>query len=361
MKLMNARNQMRRTAADVARRVLERTAPAPDAAPEPAPEPVPAPAPVPSFVGPARPREFAVEAQGATSTLFARLRPEDVEEAERRIAERPELQQLYRGIAWPDRQRALLALAFHLDVTAIAERTGLPTAQPPETIHAMARGPLAAAGGLYEADLVVDALASAGVDMSAVGSALDFGCSSGRVVRVLSAAYPDTSWQGCDPNADAVAWAAEAIPSARFFRSGNRPPLDLADGSLDLAYAISIWSHFAPALGLLWLEEMRRLIRPGGHLVLTTHGTTTIEHDAIHGLRSVDQLNEARLAVVTQGSWYAAEFGEEGDWGVVNPEWGTAFMSPEWLLANACPRWRLLEYAPGRNANNQDVYVLERA
>jgi hypothetical protein len=26
-----------------------------------------------------------------------------------------------------------------------------------------------------------------------------------------------------------------------------------------------------------------------------------------------------------------------------------------------CPRWRVLEYAAGRNQNNQDVYVLERA
>jgi SAM-dependent methyltransferase len=320
----------------------------------------PAEAPQP-YVGPPLVRDFAVEAQGATAALIGRLRPEDVEATELAIAAEPELQALYRSVAWPDRNRALLHLALHLGVDAVAERTGLPTAQPPETVHAMARGPLAAAGGLYEADLVVDALASAGVDVGSVRRALDFGCSSGRALRVLSNAFPGTDWQGCDPNTDAIAWASEAIPTARFFVSGNRPPLDLPDGSLDLAFAISIWSHFAPELGLLWLEEMRRLIEPGGHLVLTTHGTTTIQHDAIHGVRSVEQLNDARWAVVTQGSWYADEFGEEGDWGVVNPEWGTAFLSAEWLLAYACPRWRLLEFAPGRNAGNQDVYVLERA
>lgn len=357
MKVTKARNQLRRMAASGAHRVLARVEPTtPEAEPEITPEPVYEPA----YVGPARPREFAVEGQGATTVLYERLRPEDVEETERQIAQQADLQQLYRETAWPDRRRVLLSLGIHLGVAAVGERTGLPTAQPPETVHAMARGPRSAAGGLYEADLVVDALASAGVDVAAIRSGLDFGCSSGRVLRVLSSAYPETSWQGCDPNADAIAWAADAIPSARFFRSGDRPPLELPDGSLDLVYAISIWSHFAPELGLQWLEEMRRLIEPGGHLLLTTHGTTTIEHDAIHRLRPVDQLNEARLAIVTQGSWYAAEFGEKGDWGVVNPEWGTAFMSPEWLLAHACPRWRLLEFAPGRNAGNQDVYVLER-
>lgn len=349
-----ARQQLRRLAAGGAHRVLARTEP-----PAP-PETEPAPASVPAWVGPPMPREFAAEAQGATTALFDRLRPEDVEAVERRIAEGPETQQLYRAIAWPDRHRALLSLGIELDVGVVAERTGLPTIQPPETIHAMARGPLAAAGGLYEADMVVDALASAGVDIASVGAALDFGCSSGRVLRVLAAAYPETAWQGCDPNADAVRFAGEAIPGARFFVSGNRPPLDLPDGSLDLVYAISIWSHFAPELGLQWLEEMRRLVRPGGHLILTTHGSTTLEHDAIHGLRAAEQLNEARWEVVSQGTWYAAEFGEEGDWGVVNPDWGTAFLAAEWLLAHALPQWRLLEFAPGRNAGNQDVYVLER-
>jgi methylase of polypeptide subunit release factors len=81
----------------------------------------------------------------------------------------------------------------------------------------MARGPIAAAGGLYEADLVFDALASIGVEIAEIGCALDFGCSSGRVVRVLQAAYPDTRWHGCDPNAPAVAWASENLPAVELF------------------------------------------------------------------------------------------------------------------------------------------------
>ncbi len=45
---------------------------------------------------------------------------------------------------------------------------------------------------------------------------------------------------------------------------------------------------------------------------------------------------------------------------MINPDWGTAFLSPEWLLTHLCPRWRVLEFAPGRNQDNQDVYVLQR-
>jgi SAM-dependent methyltransferase len=186
------------------------------------------------------------------------------------------------------------------------------------------------------------------------------GCSSGRVTRVLAAAYPQIHWHGCDPNAPAIAWASENLPGIEFFVNDDAPPLPLADSSLDLVYAISIWSHFAPELGLRWFEEMHRLLRPGGHLVCTTHGLTSVAYYATLELRTVEQSQEIRDALYRGGSWYAPEFGEEGDWGVVNPDWGTAFLSPEWMLTHLCPRWRVVEFAPGRNQENQDVYVLQR-
>jgi SAM-dependent methyltransferase len=225
----------------------------------------------------------------------------------------------------------------------------------------MARGPLAAAGGLYEADMIVDALAAAGISIDGVRGALDFGCSSGRVVRVLAAAYPGVHWRGCDPNEPAIAWAQQHLPPVEFFASPQEPPLPVDAGSLDLVYAISIWSHFAPDLGLRWFDEMHRVIRQGGHLVLTTHGLQSVAYYASQGLRGADQSAEILHKLYADGAWYAAEFGKQGDWGVINREWGTAFLSPEWLLARLCPRWSVLEFAPGRNQANQDIYVLQRA
>jgi SAM-dependent methyltransferase len=283
-----------------------------------------------------------------------------VVDIERYLARAPELDRHYASAPEEWHQFLVLAYGIWLGVPGLGDKTGLLPDQPPEEVHAMARGPLAAAGGIYEADLVVDALASIDVEMSAIKAVLDIGCSSGRVVRVLAAAYPEIEWHGCDPNEPAIAWAGENLPGIDFFVNGDRPPLPLDDGSLDLAYAISIWSHFEPQLGLRWFEEMHRLIRPGGHLVCTTHGPTSIAFYATRDLRTLEQSQEILGALYRQGWWYAPEFGEEGDWGVVNPDWGTAFLSPEWVLTQLCPRWRVLEFAPGRNQNNQDVYVLQR-
>ena len=116
----------------------------------------------------------------------------------------------------------ILAFGIWLDVPCVLQKSGLANDQPPEEIHVMARGPIAAAGGLYEADLVFDALASVGVDIAEIGAALDFGCSSGRVVRVLHAAYPETRWHGCDPNGPAIAWAHREPARDRVLRQRRR-------------------------------------------------------------------------------------------------------------------------------------------
>jgi SAM-dependent methyltransferase len=327
---------------------------------EPQEPEVPAPQAV-DFVRKLRPGSFALERDPVSNLFYARLGEHDVAEVERHIAQDPELNSYYAGAPTPAARRFLvLTCSLWLGVATVSEKTGLTPDQPPEEVHAMARGALAAAGGLYEADLVVGALESTGADMTSIKSALDFGCSSARVVRVLAAAYPDVRWRGCDPNEPAIAWAIENLPGIDFFVNDDGPPLPRDDGSLDLAYAISIWSHFEPQLGLRWFEDMHRLIRPGGHLVCTTHGPASVDFYATNGLRTPEQSKEIADALYRQGWWYAPEFGEEGDWGVVNPDWGTAFLSPEWMLTHLCPRWRVLEFAPGRNQENQDVYVLQR-
>jgi SAM-dependent methyltransferase len=304
---------------------------------------------------------LAREEHVVSGNLFDRLSDEDIAAVEQATEESPELRDLAAGMSDPATRRMIvLHFGMWLGRPSVAESTGLSPNQPPEDVHAMARGPLAAGGGLYEADLVADALLSVGAEIEGAGSALDLGCSSGRVVRVLAAAFPDIRWLGCDPNVRAIEWASQNLPGVEFFLSRDEPPLSLDDGSLDFAFAISIWSHFEPQLGLRWFEEMHRLIRPGGHLVLTTHGSTSIDYYVKGNLRGPGQGQEIADSLYRHGSWYAPEFGTKGDWGVVNPSWGTTFLSPEWLLSALCPRWHVLEFAAGRNAGNQDVYVLRR-
>lgn len=259
-----------------------------------------------------------------------------------------------------DRDRMTLAYGVHHRVPAVLDRTGLRADTPPEGIHAMARGELAAGGDHYYADLVAGAFAEAELPLADGHRALDFGCSSGRVVRALAAALPEVEWHGCDPLADAIAWAGDHLPGIEFSVSPQRPPLDHPGAHFDAIFAISIWSHFDQAAAVAWLKEMHRLVRPGGGLLLTTHGLTSVGLHGRVGARVDWQLEEIVAALCERGFWFANEFGPSGDSGLVDPEWGSTFLLPEWLLRQATPAWSLALFEPGCVEGNQDLYVLVR-
>ena len=294
----------------------------------------------------------------ATDTLFGRLSEHDVAAVEATLdAKEARLLASQTGV---DRRRVLLALGVHHEVPSVMAKTGLSGATPPDDVHAMGRGALAAGGTAYYADLVAGEAARAGYDMPAGTRALDFGCSSGRVVRVLQAAYPDVEWHGCDPNRGAIEWARRELRGVHFEVSPQEPPLPWPGGHFDFVFAISVWSHFSAPAAIRWLEEMHRLLVPGGTLLITSHGHQSVAHANAIGQRSEEQLTEVLAALYRDGHWYRPEFGEAGDHGVASPDWGTAFLTSEWLLATAAPHWRTEHFAPGLVEGDQDLYVLSR-
>jgi SAM-dependent methyltransferase len=293
----------------------------------------------------------------ATDVLYERLDQAAVAKVEARL--QPGEQSLLEATPPGGRRRLVLAFGVHYEVPEVLDGTGLRSAEPPAEVHAVERGPVSAGGSTYSADLVVEAALETGLELGPGKVGLDFGCSSGRVVRVLAAAYPEMDWHGCDPLAAAIEWARENLPGIDFRHSPEQPPLPYPDDSIDLVFAISVWSHFGQAAALDWLAEMRRLVRPGGRLLLTTHGPHSIAYASAHGLRQPTQLEEIQQALYRDGVWFVNEFGSEGDFGLRDAEWGTAFLSPEWLLRRAGSAWRVGAFHPGRLQDNQDLYVLE--
>lgn len=292
-----------------------------------------------------------------THVLFERLDSAAVLKVQARLTP---AEQSHWDIAPPGaRRRLALAYGVHHGVQEVLDRTGLRSATPTAEIHAMERGAASSGGSTYAADMIVEAVEKTGFELAPGKAGLDFGCSSGRVVRVLAAAYPEMEWHGCDPLEAAIDWARESLPDIAFVHSPKRPPLAYRDGSLDLVFAISIWSHFSETAALEWLGEIRRILRPRGRLVLTTHGLHSIAHASVHGLREPAQLEAIERALYRDGFWFADEFGPEGDFGLRDPEWGTAFFSPEWLLRRTSGSWCVCAFHPGRMQDNQDLYVLE--
>jgi SAM-dependent methyltransferase len=260
-----------------------------------------------------------------------------------------------------DRKRIYLCLGAAYGIESILQKTGILGVLPPDDVHAMSRGWLAPAGGYYCADLVVDVLESVGVKIASLTTLLDFGCSSGRVARVLRAAYPHLNLFGCDPNNDAINWAARNLKGIEFSVSTQEPPLrQYSEGQFDLGFAISIWTHFGKNAFLRWFDEMFRIIRPGGYLLLTTHGVGSIAHYAHNGQRSVHQLQKNLKRLYVDGFHFSEEFGENGDWGVKHEEWGISFVTLEWMMSQLSHQWSLQSFRVAQNDGNQDVLLLQR-
>jgi SAM-dependent methyltransferase len=124
--------------------------------------------------------------------------------------------------------------------------------------------------GHVTAAAIVDALEQAGVAPSELRDVLDFGCGCGRVARH----FKDEPWNlsGCDYNESAVAWCRRHLPFMNAAANGLEPPAPYPDDAFDLVYAVSVLTHLTDELGRAWIREWRRIVRPGGLLLVTTMG-----------------------------------------------------------------------------------------
>jgi SAM-dependent methyltransferase len=99
---------------------------------------------------------------------------------------------------------------------------------------------------------------------------LDLGCGAGRFVRVLAEAGADPV--GVEIAEGALARARRNLPGADLRLAEPDGTLPLAHGECDLVWCSEVLEHVADTAYLL--TEARRVLRPGGRLLLTTpdHG-----------------------------------------------------------------------------------------
>lgn len=125
-------------------------------------------------------------------------------------------------------------------------------------------------------------------DLSADSALLDVGCGFGRLaIGVLNQVGDIRHYRGIDVSAAAVAWCqrhlASSHPSLQFTRLDVRNErynpggeaitgtfrLPFDNGTFDIAYAYSVFSHMELADIDCYLAELQRVLRPGGWAFVT--------------------------------------------------------------------------------------------
>jgi SAM-dependent methyltransferase len=173
---------------------------------------------------------------------------------------------------------------------------------------------------------------------------LDFGCGSGRVIRHWRD-LARTELHGSDYDQRHVAWCRRALPFAEFRLNGLAPPLPYGAGEFDFVYAISVFTHLTEELQLVWMNELDRVLAPGGALVLTTKGRSRLD--------SLDEEERERFErgeLVVQSARYAGR------------NLCAAYHPERYVHEQLRNGLRVLDFVPAERgaAQTQDVILLQK-
>jgi SAM-dependent methyltransferase len=217
-----------------------------------------------------------------------------------------------------------------------------------------------------------DACEGAAGPGASMGPVLEFGCGWGRVVRYFLRDVAPGELHGSDLNDSLIDFCESSNPWMAFNRNGVEPPLPYADGTFGFVYAYSVFSHFPEWLHERWLDELHRVVRPGGVVALTVRPRGFIKHceRARAGLEkdtapiTVQMFpdSEGALAAYDAGEFCFSSYDPDADpstWGeacipeaYVRERWGQKFEVVDFLKSTSAPT--------GGNHLLQHVVVLRR-
>jgi SAM-dependent methyltransferase len=205
------------------------------------------------------------------------------------------------------------------------------------------------AGGYLGVLMYLETVEKFGFELEKARAVLDFGCGAAKNIRLLRG-VPDLRLVGTDVNAAQIEWARQHVPGVEFHVNDLEPPLRfVADDTFDLVTAASVFTHIPLQLQRPWLEEIRRILRPGGYFLCTVAGAHHIRIQLSSELQQrLGSEGEVTLTPEDPGVSYATK--AAGSWDV--------FQTREEVLRSFGGVFEVLDYSASEGA--QDTLVLRK-
>ncbi len=103
------------------------------------------------------------------------------------------------------------------------------------------------------------------------GSVLDIGCGNGRLYELFCDTAGETcvKYVGMDQSESLIAIATKTYPAGTFVVADMTKKFPFEDALFDAIYCMAAFCHIPPVLQHQTLDEMHRVLRPGGHVVMS--------------------------------------------------------------------------------------------
>jgi len=166
--------------------------------------------------------------------------------------------------------------------------------------------------GKYDHDVILNYIQNALPSLEGL-SVMDFGCSSGRVLRHFRSEIQKYGWRltGVDVSARRIEWLRRYFPPEFQVYTGTvLPILPFESNSFDAIYGVSVFTHIK-FLWDMWLLELRRVLKPGGVLIQSIHTEHAWDFFARHG--NEDWARDALGQMIVDNKLMPADFVYYGD------------------------------------------------
>ena len=101
---------------------------------------------------------------------------------------------------------------------------------------------------------------------------LDWGCGASRVLRHIHRFLPNAELHGADCNEKLILYGQKKFPGIDFKLNALLPPVAFKSEYFDAIYCISVFTHISDRSAQLWFDELFRILKKGGVVILTLHG-----------------------------------------------------------------------------------------
>lgn len=182
-------------------------------------------------------------------------------------------------------------------------------------------------------------------DFGDVDSVLDFGCGCGRVLSRMPSSG-GVRYYGIDLHDQALQWLRETMPHGVFSAGSAMPPVDIEAQKFDLIYSVSVLTHLTQEQERAWLDEWHRLLKIGGHLIVTFRAEDWVEQCTIE-----------RQKMAIQKAWRESDgfcYQKHRYWEGIFPEfYAGTYQTIDYVRANWGKRFEILTILPADSTPNQ--------